>query len=266
MPELVMFVDPRRPEAREAAEDFGYRLIDLGMPSWCIEDSIPGMAQWAPRMVITFGGDGTLLRAIHGCTNTTSYRVMGVNYGKLGFLAEFTREELDTYLISGLRDLLPIRECATVIAQIKDSSYRAVNDIVFLRNPNDRMPKIALRTPEKHIATYYGDGLIVSTPIGSTAYNLSAGGPLMEPTLEALVLSPICPHTLSVRPMVVPINEEITVEADDPVTVSIDGITNIGLKKGDVVTIKRSVNLRLVTNPKRNYYDTLRTKLGWATR
>lgn len=131
------------------------------------------------------------------------------------------------------------------------------------------MPTVHVSSGGAEVASYYGDGLIVSTPLGSTAYNLSAGGPLLHPNLDALVMTPICPHTLSIRPLVLPAFGPILIELHegDAITATMDGQGTLNLKHGDTLQIEKSpVPMTLVAHPTRSYFDTLRLKFDWTKR
>ena len=225
-----------------------------------------------PALVINFGGDGSLLRSVRRL-GLHQAPVLGVNFGKFGFLAEYELPELLVRLEDAVKGRLPTRQSLMLKVQVRHGKKRedalVLNDVVFLRAPKERMPTVHVSSGPAQIASYYGDGLVVSTPLGSTAYNLSAGGPLLHPNLDALVFTPICPHTLSIRPLVLPADRPMLIEVNqgDSVTVTIDGQGTVDLRHGDTVMIERSeVPMTLVTHPTRSYFDTLRLKFDWTRR
>lgn len=225
-----------------------------------------------PSLVINFGGDGSLLRAVRRL-GVHQVPVLGVNFGKFGFLAEYELPELLVRLPDAVSGRLPTRQSLMLKVSVRHGRRHqdviVLNDIVLLRAPEERMPTLHVSSGDAEVASYYGDGLIISTPLGSTAYNLSAGGPLLHPNLDALVMTPICPHTLSIRPLVVPALAPLLVELHDgdSITATMDGQGTITLKAGDRLTVERApVPMTLVAHPTRSYFDTLRLKFDWTKR
>ncbi len=220
-------------------------------------------------LVIVLGGDGTLLSIAHLAARG-NIPVLGVNLGRLGFLTEVPTDEmyitLDSFL-EGNEEIVSPR--LLLEARCKGSSYFCLNDVVINKGAVARMIQIAIWIDDKEIAALKADGLVVSTPTGSTAYSLSAGGPIIQPYIPAIVLAPICPHTLSFRPMVVSSNSKVKLQlltAGEEVYLTLDGQRGVLLGKNDVVEIERSgFELRLISSPKRNYFDLLKEKLGWGT-
>ena len=226
----------------------------------------------SPTLVINFGGDGSILRAA-GRLGEHQVPLLGVNFGKFGFLAEYELPELLVNLDKAVKGELPTRQSlqlkVTVRSGDKSVERTVINDVVLQRAPNQRMAHVFAHHDGALIADYFGDGLILSTPLGSTAYNLAGGGALLHPELNALILTPLCPHTLSLRPLVVPATGvlELRIEGDDTLTITTDGEGTRDLHGGDVVEIRRSnVPLTLVAHPTRTYFDTLRLKFDWSKR
>jgi len=222
----------------------------------------------ASDLVIVLGGDGTLLSVAHEAARA-GVPVMGVNLGRLGFLTEIPVGEavatLDRFL-SGETALVSSRwllEARTAAGP----SY-CLNDAVVTKGALARMIELSLAVDGREVTTIKADGLIVSTPTGSTAYSLSAGGPILHPQVPAIVLTPICPHTLSFRPLAVPATAAITVRlltGGEDVYLTLDGQRGGQMERDDTVEIRKApVELRLVTSPKRSYYDLVKEKLGWA--
>lgn len=226
----------------------------------------------SPKLVINFGGDGSILRAA-GRLGHRQVPILGVNFGKFGFLAEYELPELLTRLRDLVDGKLPTRQSllldVAVVRGQKREERTVINDVVLQRAPEDRMAHVYAYCDGALVADYFGDGLIVSTPLGSTAYTLAAGGALMHPELDSLIFTPLCPHTLSLRPLTVPAGGviELRVEGDDALALTMDGQSTSSVKGGDYVEIRKApVPLTLVAHPTRSYFDTLRLKFDWSKR
>ena len=223
-------------------------------------------------LVVVLGGDGTLLSVARNQAGAAP--ILGVNMGTLGFLTEVNRTELFPSLVRVLageyelleRSLLQVSLIRTGAPQ--NGSFAVLNDVVVNKSALARIIRMSVHVDGRPIAVYRADGLIVSTPTGSTAYNLSAGGPIIEPSLGVAVLTPICPHTLSMRPIVVPDRSviEITLESpDEEVFLTLDGQEGLSLGHGDRVRIEVADEpVRLIKVSERTFYDSLREKLGWG--
>jgi NAD+ kinase len=228
-------------------------------------DELPGQVD----LVVVLGGDGTLLSVAHLAARA-GIPVLGVNLGRLGFLTEVPIDELyvtlDAYL-AGDESIVSPR--LLLEARSRGKSYYCLNDVVINKGAMARMIQIAIQINDRDIAALKSDGLVVATPTGSTAYSLSAGGPIVQPYVPALILSPICPHTLSFRPMVVSSDSTIKLRlltAGEEVYLTLDGQRGVLLGKSDVVEIQRAdFELHLISSPRRNYFDLLKEKLSWAT-
>ena len=235
-------------------------------------------------MILVLGGDGTLLstaRRLHG----REIPLMGVNFGRLGFLASFTPEEFPKHLEQLLAGKLPIVRRAMLEASVVGSDVKtleakevvakrkfsatALNDAVITAGAPFHMIELELGANGDAGIRYFGDGVIVSTPSGSTAYNVSAGGPIISPDVEAFCITPICPHSLSFRPVVVSSNSSVVVQAvrvNEGTTLFCDGQASTRLIAGDRVIIRRSANdVRLVENPDSQKWKGLAEKLNWAS-
>ncbi|MCX6573681.1 MAG: NAD(+)/NADH kinase [Candidatus Aminicenantes bacterium] len=238
--------------------------LKLGRPDGLERASIAA----ASDMVVVLGGDGTLLSVAHHAARA-GIPVMGVNLGRLGFLTEIPVSEavpiLDRFLAgeAGLISPRWLLEGRTG----EDVSY-SLNDLVVTKGAMARMIELAIAIDGKDVATLKADGLIVSTPTGSTAYSLSAGGPILHPQIPAIVLTPICPHTLSFRPLAVPATSSIAVRlltGGEEVHLTFDGQRGGAFVRDDVVEVRKApFELQLVTSPRRSYYDLVKEKLGWA--
>ena len=224
-------------------------------------------------LIIAVGGDGTMLHAA-GLTGNGKVPLLGVNRGRLGFLADISPtemlENLEQILAGEYSRETRLQLDATITST--DGSERsavALNDIVLQRRETGRMIDIETRIAARFVNTHAGDGLIVATPTGSTAYALSCGGPILEPRLDAVVVVPICPHTLSDRPIVIPSSLDIAVRllrrTDTKAEVSVDGHSLGELDPDDSLLISESANrITLIHPPGYDYYEILRSKLHWG--
>ncbi len=222
-------------------------------------------------MVLSLGGDGTFLKAVR-LVGEEDVPIAGVNLGGLGFLAEFSSEEFLPRLNKILSGDYRIDERMTLWACLvrEDKTIRterALNDVVINMTGVSRLAVLRTSIDEEYLTTYEADGLIVATPTGSTAYSLSAGGPIVEPSLEAIVLTPICPHSLSNRPILIPPHRAIQIcplKIPEGAIVTVDGQTAFPLLCGDVLTVaKGRKSVRMITMKETSYFQILRSKLGW---
>ncbi|HEX6926297.1 MAG TPA: NAD(+)/NADH kinase [Longimicrobiaceae bacterium] len=224
-------------------------------------------------LLLTLGGDGTLLR---GARMVAPYGVpvLGVNLGHLGFLTSFGPSELEQGLekaISG-ETVVDERMVLEIRAESADgvvhSTSLALNDAVLHRGGMARMIRMAVYAHDEEVGTYSADGIIVATPTGSTAYSLSAGGPIVSPIVDCIIATPICPHTLAVRPLVLSAAETVTVEVLSPteeLILTVDGQESANLVPGDRLVAKRTrPPLKLVRVPGQTFFSTLRRKLRWG--
>ena len=222
-------------------------------------------------LVIAIGGDGTLL---HAARNVAARNVplVGINRGRLGFLTDVTPEHLREALNAILAGKYLAERRLTLAAQLgkraKSSSF-ALNDVVLQKGDTGRLLDFTTEVDNVYVNTHRGDGLIVATPTGSTAYALSCGGPIIQPNVDALVMVPICPHTLSDRPLVLPSSSEIRVTLDNAggseAHVVCDGESVARMAAGDVLTISLAKQPITLLHPREyNYYELLRSKLNWG--
>ncbi len=224
------------------------------------------------EFIIVLGGDGTLL-SIARLIGARGTPILGVNLGSLGFLTEVTLDEMYPLLEEILRGEMIIDERGMLETSVQRAGkevamYTVLNDVVINKGALARMILMETRVGGRYLNTYRADGLIISTPTGSTAYSLSAGGPIVYPTVGAVIISPICPHTLTNRPIVVP--DDTTIEVtlrteNEDVLVTLDGQEGHPLKYMDTVVIKKTKGTtRLILSPKKDYYQILRQKLRWG--
>ena len=229
-------------------------------------------------LALVLGGDGTLLAIAKAIAESGhDIPILAVNFGSLGFLTEITRPEIHQSLDAVLNgrathDFRMLLQARATRAGHAPSTHLALNDVVFSRTALSRMIELSVSVGDQFVTSVKADGLIVATPTGSTAYNLAAGGPIVHPSMDALVLTPIAPHTLSNRPIVIDAEREVRVRsagtnAGDEVYVTIDGQTGFGLRKDDEIAISKAERrLRLVRATTRSYFEVLRQKLKWNER
>ena len=225
-------------------------------------------------LIISLGGDGTLLN-IAPLVERPDVPILGVNLGGLGFITEVNVDELESVLTKTLEGDYEVEKRMTLRIRVqskkgKPYEFRVLNDGVIAKGARSRIIDLETYIGQDFLCTYRADGLIISTPTGSTAYSLATGGPILEPTLGAIVLSPICPHTLTHRPIVIPSNAAIHVTLrsfGDTVILSPDGQQGVSLNNGDKVEARDyGMPVSLIKIPSRSYYEILRGKLKWGER
>ncbi len=266
VPELIQWLEGRGVRVRMDSETSHYAHRTPGVP----RSDVPRGTQ----LVIVLGGDGTLLsaaRAIGG----GDIPIFAVNLGGLGFLTSITVDEMYTQLEDVLEgDFRVARrrmlDCEHRRGGVLLAHYEALNDVVLTKFEIARMIDLEMSIDDRFVCVYRADGLIIATPTGSTAYSLSAGGPIVFPSVGSFVITPICPHTLTNRPVVLDDASTIQVTnlADDSATyLTIDGQVGELMKRGDVVVCRRSEKfVRLILPPEVKFFDVLREKLGWGER
>lgn len=221
---------------------------------------------------VVFGGDGSIISTVRNLS-VAKVPVIGVNLGKLGFLAEFSITELKEYfdhITSGKASVEKrmMLNCRVFGKTGEKFCSTVTNDVYITAGPPFRVIELKISVDGQPLANCISDGLIISTPTGSTAYNLSAGGPIVSPKMEAMVITSICPHSLSFRPIVINADSKVEVigtRVNKGTTVSIDGQVSVKLTSDDVVRVERqNSDFLIVNNPLRSQWDTLATKLRWA--
>jgi len=270
-------IKPHAPEAEKALEEllqyFDRKDIaclleeaaaeKLGLKNGVKREEIPSCVD----LVLVLGGDGTLLTIAHLAAQE-KIPVLGVNLGSLGFLTEVPLNEvfltLDAFL-EGNTKIVSQRRLLDVYYRGETSS--CLNDVVINKGAMARMIQAKIWIDDKEILTPRADGLIISTPTGSTAYSLSAGGPIIQPYIPAIIIAPICPHTLSFRPMVIASSSTIKIQliAGEEVYLTLDGQRGDRMDIDDIIEVRTSpLEFTLVSSPKRNYFDLLQEKLSWG--
>jgi NAD+ kinase len=224
-------------------------------------------------LLVVLGGDGTLIHAASLC-NRCEVPILGVNLGTLGFLTEVPRERAIPMLEKALRGELPVSRRLMLDVEVRLRAQvrltgSVLNDAVVSKNALSRLAKLEVTIDARPATTYEADGLIVATPTGSTAYSLSAAGPIVIPTLDAVLLTPICPHALSQRPVVLPPSSVVQVRMASPgeMFVTLDGTLGRPLELGEEVWIQQAKHRTIILrNPELDHFTILREKLGWGTR
>ncbi|MDD9912856.1 MAG: NAD(+)/NADH kinase [Alphaproteobacteria bacterium] len=263
---ILLFVKPDS-EAEKTAQKVTAFLTEQGLRIHHINGAVPKVEK---ALALVLGGDGSMLTAAAALYGK-DVPVAGINLGHLGFLTELERDgDLHRHLLALLNpkattEQRPYYTCTLVDEEKRQKQWHFVNDLTLLRQPDEKMLNMSLKIRDRHITTSRADGMIISTPTGSTAYNLSAGGPLLHPDIDAMVITPICPHTLTLRPVVVPpCCIEINLESPDPAQLSLDGRTSYPFNKGQTLLVEKSkehVTLRYAE--KYSFFNVLQQKMNW---
>ena len=260
--ELDIFLTTRIITKAENGLDFDYKVIESADDFTQLD------------FILSLGGDGTLL-ALARAIGDRETPILGIHLGELGFLAEITTDDMFAKLDRAAEGDYEILERMVLECKVqngnKPHNFHALNDITIDRGSSHRMVTCELTANGNHVASYKADGLIVSTPTGSTAYSLSAGGPIVMPSLDAMVVTPICPHTLTLRPIVLP--DDKTIEIKFPgnpsggLALTVDGQVQESLELEASVTIQKAgYKIRMVIFSDTNYFDVLSQKMGWGKR
>lgn len=246
---------------------------DIKNLNFIAEDDLHSLSD----LIITMGGDGTLIGV---CRNIKkdSPPIFGVNMGHLGFITEFTKAEFFDQLEETLKGNFKITQLCLYQVEVfskrnKNPTFKGyfLNDVVVNNNQISRMLTLSVESEGEHIYNLAGDGLIVSSPIGSTAYSLAAGGPIIHPFVNAITLTPICAHSLTYRPLVIPDNSSVIIKAakvEESIKLTLDGQQQVTLDSNDLikVTKKKTKIVRLIKNPHRSYFRTLKDKFTHGAR
>jgi len=272
-PKLIIFGDPNRKNATEAVEDF-LRFADgkaeIIANYFRTESSVSDLQ--IADFAVVFGGDGTILSAARQLCES-NVPVIGVNVGRLGFLAEFSIAELKGLFERIIGDDSLIEKRMILTCRVENDgkevfSSTAINDMVIAAGAPFNMIELQMNVQGQALASCSGDGIIISTPTGSTAHNLSAGGPILSANLSAIVITPLSPHSLSFRPIVIDADNTVEVHPvrlNDKTSIILDGHVSHILKPDDVVKVNRHHgSFLLINNPVRTQWDTLADKLRWA--
>ncbi|MFZ3208324.1 MAG: NAD(+)/NADH kinase [Geobacteraceae bacterium] len=284
MKNIAIFAKVHDPRCRGVADELIKWLVErrltplveahlarhLNYPSGTDSDTISGLAD----LVVVLGGDGTLI-SVARLVGDREAPILGVNLGSLGFLTEITLEELYPALESCLAGDFRVSERTMLRAAIERDgkemgAYQVLNDAVVNKGALARIVDLEVAVNGRYLTTFKADGLIISTPTGSTGYSLAANGPIIHPELDCLIITPICPHTLTNRPIVVQSEALITVRLlsmNEDVLLTLDGQVGVEMKYNDVVCLRRAEHrTRLVMSRSKDYFEVLRTKLKWGER
>lgn len=270
-------VKPGNAEARATADELSswLRTRGVGCPDTHISaEDIHGTGtpDCEADLIVVLGGDGTMISTAR-LVGKRDVLVLGINYGSLGYLTDFRIEEMFPALESIFQGEYEIDRRVMLDAELwrgetMQGGGRVLNDVVINKAALARIIETEVKLDGLFVNKFRSDGLIIATPTGSTAYNLSAGGPIIYPSMNAVVLTPICPFTLTNRPIVMPDNAEIELHLGDEnegVILSLDGQTGLPMRAGDRVVIRKSeTSFNLVQPANRNYFDVLRDKLKWG--
>ncbi|HEX4066166.1 MAG TPA: NAD(+)/NADH kinase [Acidobacteriaceae bacterium] len=283
MPRVAIISKPQKEELRQLLPDLvlwlkahGYEpLLDPVSATYVLDEPVcprPELSSLHPDLVIVLGGDGTLLAAARVFARS-DVPILSVNLGALGFLTEVRLSDLYTHLEAWNKECCAIESRAMLHSELwRDGKlygqHEALNDVVVAKGAIARMGHFRVEIDDQLAATFRADGVIVSTPTGSTAYSLAAGGPVLVPGVDVLVVTPICPHQLTLRPIVVPGGSRIQVVIEgipDQTFLTVDGQEAVQLRIGDELRCRRSDHsVKLVRLGENGFFDVLRSKLKWG--
>ena len=281
MSKRIGLVVKNEAKARQQADRFERWLIDKGLTVIRQQSGIPGEQRldgsWQPSAAALFcvfvlGGDGTFLSAVRWIGDR-QIPIIGVKFGEVGFLAETTEDRLCSVAETILADQFSIRpqmrlQIRVLREGVEIAKESAFNDVVINKGALARLARIRTRIDGQFLTDYRADGLIVATPTGSTAYSLAAGGPIIHPSVPGILITPICPFTLTNRPLMVPDTVSITiqlVEDTADIMLTCDGQVGLQIDARDAIIINKSPNpVQMITLPDQNYFDVLKAKLKWS--
>lgn len=257
------------PDAHFIGEAEGHHAVPAALTG--IERGSADMVAQRADLMVVIGGDGTLIHGASLCIERV-VPILGVNLGYIGFLTEVKRDELAGVLQDAVAGVLPHSDRMRLEVEVWRGAERllrrvVLNDVIVAMRSLARIATYRITDGDTLVTTVRGDGVMVSTPTGSTAYALAAGGPIISPELEAIGITPICPHQLTQRPLVLPPDGpiRITLDSDNTVFVSLDGHHGQDMLPGDAVVVRRArVPTRILGVPWRDHYHTLRSKLRWG--
>jgi NAD+ kinase len=258
-----------KPQAHPHCLELETKLRAFGVSVTCDLEGTAPLADLAKDadLVIVVGGDGTLLSAARRMVGTV-VPTLGVNLGKLGFLAEHSLEAVHAYLDGAVPHGWRLNPKMMLQAQVNGTTRYALNDVLLAQGVMTRLLNIDMYVDSAHATQYRADGLIVSTPVGSTAYSLSLGGPILSQGLRTFVITPIAPHTLTNRPIVLEGSSKVSFRIQgsaDELALVADSQERLDIKPGDVVTVCAApTDFLLISSGERSYFDILRQKLAWG--
>jgi NAD+ kinase len=257
--------------ADNGADVYFHPILRGQLPDARVEESEEAFLEKSGA-IVSVGGDGTFLSVAH-ISHFSEKPIVGVNLGGLGFLADIGPEELEACLgkiRSGEYDTISrmVLDACVTRGGVAVCQFKALNDIYINRVNTPKLTSISAWCGNAFITDFFADGVIVATPNGSTAYSLSAGGPIVEPTVQAFLLTPICPHSLTERPLILPSDRQLRLlvnEKNPDLLLTADGLQSFNLQSGDEIAISYGgVRKNLIQLAERSYFSLLRTKLGWS--
>lgn len=266
LPQLIRWLGERGLEVR--VEKDAETALEEGRHLLCSGEELR-----SSELIVALGGDGTLLKAAR-IVGSSGIPILGVNLGGLGFLTEVVLEELYpvlTTVLEGEHFQVEPRMVLEASVEPGKKTFSALNDIVISMGGSGRMVGFTTWIDDEWVSNYAADGIIVATPTGSTAYSLAANGPIVSPTMEAIVVNPICPHTLGLRPVVISADKVVTIGIDlkrggSALLIS-DGQQTFPLEAKTRIKVKKADHcIHLIKSPKRSFYEILRAKLSWGGR
>lgn len=264
---LVEWLTERRLEVTLEKETAG--IVPAARAAAANKAELPALSD----LIVVLGGDGTLL-SMARAVGDLGVPIMGVNLGGLGFLTATTLDEMLPSLEALLEGRMVVEARLMLTARVIRNGaavfeHMALNDMVITKSAMSRIISLSVSVEGAYATAYRADGLIISTPTGSTAYSLSAGGPIVSPSVDAIVLTPICSHTLTNRPIVLPASHriEVAIQSDQEIMLTVDGQVGVGLRERDIVEVSQAAaRMRLVRFPQKDFFSVLRTKLKWGER
>jgi NAD+ kinase len=285
MPRVAIISKPQKEELRQLMPELvlwlrahGYEpFLDPVSANYVMDERVSPRQELSslnPDLVIVLGGDGTLLAAARVFART-GVPILSVNLGALGFLTEVSLADLYSHLEAWGKGCCSLESRAMLHSELwrderKCCEYEALNDVVVAKGAIARMGQFQVKVDDRLAASFRADGVIVATPTGSTAYSLAAGGPVLVPGVDVLVITPICPHQLTLRPIVVPGGSRIQLRVEgvpDQTFLTVDGQEAIQLRLGDELRCRRSdFSVKLVRIEGNGFFDVLRSKLKWGER
>lgn len=272
---IALFPNLIKNHTKKIALDIRNFLIEKGVTVVAEDEKakeldVPPLSEINPDhidILISLGGDGTMLRVLHRHSELKA-PIIGINMGSLGFMADVPLEKIYPSLSALVSGAYTTQERLIIEGAINTSTSFAINEVVIHRGKNPSLIELLIRIDGTYLNTFAADGLIISTPNGSTAYSLAAGGPILTPDLDAILITPISPHTISNRPIVIKADKEVQIElvsAHEAVDVTYDGIVQQSLPSKEFLRVRPSVRkFRLVSLDQHDFFATLRTKLGWS--
>ncbi len=269
MKKIAITGDGRRPNIEDAVSRFAEWLEGKADAVLVDTDGNADLSGADADILVVFGGDGSMLSAARRL-NGRQVSVVGVHMGRFGFLTHFEAASIENDFEAILSDNIEVEKWMMLRCTVKGGPGKgdeniALNEIVVGSGGVSRMVSVELYINDEHAATYMGDGVIVATPAGSTAHSLSAGGPIVSSAMEALVLTPVCPHTLANRPLVIPPESKVMLRPGGDARLTLDGQVNLAVgEKHEILVERAPFTFNVATNRKRTYYGSLKEKLSWG--